>query len=88
MCAPIMFGDQPAIPSCRADLAQLGDEVKSAFIATVGSSAAKVVRGVLLTRPGFEDKAVVAANLQVRSQRYSGRSSWTGGFVLRACRLP
>ncbi|KAL4422269.1 hypothetical protein ABPG75_008466 [Micractinium tetrahymenae] len=46
------------------NVGQLGDEVKSAFIATIGSSAAKVVRGVLLTRPGFEEKAAMAANLQ------------------------
>lgn len=52
--------------SCAPNQVQLGDEVKSAFIATIGSSAAKVVRGVLLTRPGFEEKAAVASNLQVR----------------------
>jgi hypothetical protein len=44
---------------------QLGGEVKSAFIATINSSAAKVVRGVLLTRPGYEERASVASNLQV-----------------------
>ena len=39
--------------------------MKSAFIATINSSAAKVVRGVLLTRPGYEERASVASNLQV-----------------------
>lgn len=44
---------------------QLGLEVQSAFAATISASVTKVVRGVLLTRPGFEEKAAVAGNLQV-----------------------
>ena len=54
---------------CTRPAAQLGDEVKSAFIATLNTSAAKVVRGVLLTRPGYEEKAAGASSLQVRRQR-------------------
>jgi hypothetical protein len=46
---------------------QLGSEVKTAFVNTINSAVQKVVRGVLLTRPGFEEKAAVASNLQVGS---------------------
>lgn len=52
----------PAHPPLRF---QLGEEVQSAFIATVNSSVTKVVRGVLLTRPGYEEKVAAAGSLQV-----------------------
>lgn len=68
LVAPALLSRHPCFTrrGCAHASMQLGDEVKSAFIATIGSSAAKVVRGVLLTRPGFEKKAAMAANLQVR----------------------
>ncbi len=44
---------------------QLGSEVKTAFVNTINTAVQKVVRGVLLTRTGFEEKAAVASNLQV-----------------------
>lgn len=61
-CAALLAQTFPLLPSPST---QLGDEVQSAFIATIATSSAKVVRGVLLTRPGAEDKAAVAGNLQV-----------------------
>ena len=42
----------------------LGGEVKSAFVGAVNSAVLKVVRGVLLTRPGMEEKAGAAGTLQ------------------------
>jgi hypothetical protein len=42
----------------------LGGEVQAAFVATLSSSITKVLRGVLLTRPGCEEKAAAAAGLQ------------------------
>lgn len=44
---------------------QLGSEVKTAFVNAMNSAVQKVVRGVLLTRPGYEEKAAMASNLQV-----------------------
>lgn len=44
---------------------QLGVEVETAFINTINGAVLKVVRGVLLTRRGFEEKASMASNLQV-----------------------
>ncbi|KAI7841037.1 hypothetical protein COHA_005265 [Chlorella ohadii] len=46
------------------NVAQLGDEVKAAFIAAIGSSVTKVVRGMLLTKAGYEEKAAAASSLQ------------------------
>lgn len=39
------------------NVASLGAEVKAAFASTIGASMVKVVRGVLLTRPGMEEHA-------------------------------
>lgn len=57
----------------------LGSEVKAAFVNAVNSAVQKVVRGVLLTRPGFEERAAVASNLQVQ-----GRVRVTEGGVIRS----
>lgn len=61
--------------------------MQSAFVATINSSVAKVVRGVLLTRPGYEEKAAVAGNLQVGLL-----AGWLAGWACTEgrwlCRVP
>lgn len=44
--------------------ANLGEEVNSCFVGIITSSALKVVRGVVLTRSGLEDKARSTTILQ------------------------
>ena len=56
-------GGAPA-PAGAAAL-PLGAEVRAAFVSVVGGSAAKVVRGVLLTRAGCEERAAAASGFHV-----------------------
>lgn len=44
--------------------ANLGEEVNSCFVSIITSSALKVVRGVVLTRAGLEEKARSTTILQ------------------------
>lgn len=43
---------------------QLGPEITTAFASGVDASVMAVVRGVLLTRPGFEDRLKASSTLQ------------------------
>ncbi len=46
-------------------VAQMEAQVQAAFASVIASSSQKVVRGVLLTRSGYEEKARAANNMQV-----------------------
>jgi len=46
------------------NIQELGSRLTNAYISAVSSAAAQMVRGVLLTQPGLEDRARTGASIQ------------------------